>query len=141
MRDDMQQVSYRLGDAKIDEVTIGLEEDVIATLEELIDAVQKAQQDLEQRKAQAKSEQQEGQQQQQQQEPPLVSKIAELKMIKSLQERVNKRTTRYARLLADDEDKIGLAETDELRTALQQLAAKQQEIFRITKDVVQEKNK
>lgn len=140
MRDDMQQVGLRLGDAKVDEVTLGLEEDVIATLEELIDAVQKAQQDLEQRKReQNQNEKPDGKQQQQ--EEALISKIAELKMIKSLQERVNKRTARYARLLEDDEDKIGLAQTDELRTALQQLAEKQQEIFRITKDVVQEKNK
>jgi len=140
MRDDMQQVGLRLGDAKVDEVTLGLEEDVISTLEELIDAVQKAQQDLEQRKReQNQNEKPDGKQQQQ--EEALISKIAELKMIKSLQERVNKRTSRYARLLEDDEDKIGLAQTDELRTALQQLAEKQQEIFRITKDVVQEKNK
>ncbi|MGV3609162.1 MAG: hypothetical protein ACO1RA_22340 [Planctomycetaceae bacterium] len=140
MRDDMQQVGLRLGDAKVDEVTLGLEEDVISTLEELIDAVQKAQQDLEQRKReQNQNEKPDGKQQQQ--EEALISKIAELKMIKSLQERVNKRTSRYARLLEDDEDKIGQAQTDELRTALQQLAEKQQEIFRITKDVVQEKNK
>jgi thiamine pyrophosphate-dependent acetolactate synthase large subunit-like protein len=115
--------------------TIGVEEDIIAALEELIAALQQAQRDQEEK------QQQQQQQQQQDDEQPLVDQIAELKMIKSLQERVNKRTQRYARLLADESDPIGQAEAPDLAAAVRQLSARQQEIFKITRDIVLGKNK
>ena len=61
-------------------------------------------------------------------------------MIKSLQERVNKRTQRYSRLLADDSDPVGLAEAPELADAVKKLSERQQEIFKITRDIVLGKN-
>jgi hypothetical protein len=137
MEEDMLDVSERLAETKVDEITLGLEEDIIASLEELIAALEKAQLDAEQKKQQ----QQQQQQQQQDQDQPLVDKIAELKMIKSLQERVNKRTVRYSRLLDDDEDLVGQAESADLLAALKALADKQKEIFGITRDIVLEKNK
>jgi hypothetical protein len=137
MEEDMLDVSERLAETKVDEITLGLEEDIIASLEELIAALEKAQLDAEQKKQQ----QQQQQQQQQEQDQPLVDKIAELKMIKSLQERVNKRTVRYSRLLDDDEDPVGQAESADLLAALKALADKQKEIFGITRDIVLEKNK
>ena len=130
MEEDMQDVANRLAETKIDDITIGLEEDIIASLEEMIAALEKAQQDAEKKK-----------QQQQQQEQPLVDKIAELKMIKSLQERVNKRTVRYSRLLDDDQDPVGQAESQDLLAALKSLSERQKEIFGITRDIVLEKNK
>ncbi|WP_425614404.1 hypothetical protein NA78x_004271 [Anatilimnocola sp. NA78] len=137
MEEDMLQVSERLAETKIDDITVGLEEDIIGSLEELIAALEKAQQDAEQKKQQ----QQQQQQQQQEQEKPLVDKIAELKMIKSLQERVNKRTVRYSRLLQDDQDVVGQADSADLLAALKALADRQKEIFGITRDIVLEKNK
>ncbi len=134
MHEDMEQVAERLADAKVDDITIGIEEDIIAALEELIEALQKAQQDLEQ-------QQQQQQQQPQDQEQPLVDQIAELKMIKALQERVNKRTVRYSRLLNDDQDPVGQAESADLADALRNLGQRQQEVFRITRDIVLGKNK
>jgi hypothetical protein len=135
MRDDMRQVADRLAETRIDEITLGLEEDIIAALEELITALQKAQRDREREQQQPQQ-----QQQNQDQEEPLVDQIAELKMIKSLQERVNKRTQRYARLLVDENDPLGVAEAPELAAALRQLSERQQEIFRITRDIVLGKN-
>jgi hypothetical protein len=102
----------------------------------MIEALQKAQQDQEQ-----KQQQQQQQQQQQDQEQPLVDQIAELKMIKSLQERVNKRTQRYSRLLTDDQDPVGQAEGDELADAVRKLSERQRDIFQITRDIVLGKNK
>jgi hypothetical protein len=136
MHEDMEDVAERLADAKVDDLTIGTEEDIISALEELIEALQKAQQDLEKQK-----QQQQQQQQQQEEEQPLVDQIAELKMIKALQQRVNKRTVRYSRLLTDDQDPIGQAEGAELADAIRQLSDRQQEIFRITRDIVLGKNK
>lgn len=135
MHEDMESVATRLADTKVDDITIGYEEDIIAALEEMIDSLQKAQQDMEKKK------QQQQQQQQQQQDQPLVDEIAELKMIKSLQERVNKRTTRYARLLQDDQDPVGQADAAELVDALKKLSQRQQEVYRITRDLVLGKNK
>ena len=62
-------------------------------------------------------------------------------MIKYLQERVNKRTGRYARLLDDDQDPVGQADGADLVDALKKLGERQQEIFRITRDIVLGKNK
>ena len=138
MEADMVDVANRLAETKVDDITVGLEEDIIASLEEMIAALEKAQQDAEKKKQQ---QQQQQQQDQQKQDQPLVDKIAELKMIKSLQERVNKRTVRYARLLDNDQDPVGQADSEDLKTALKNLSGKQKEIFGITRDIVLEKNK
>jgi len=136
MRDDMQQVADRLSSTKIETITQGLEEEIIAALEEMIEALQKAQQDLEDQQ-----QQQQQQQQMQPQEKPLVDKIAELKMIRALQIRINKRTARYSRLLEDTEDPIGQAEDEDLRVSLQKLSERQQRIHEVTKDIVLGKNR
>ena len=135
MHEDMEQVAERLADTKVDDITIGIEEDIIAALEELIEALQKAQKDLEEQ------QQQQQQQQQQEGEQPLVDQIAELKMIKALQERVNKRTVRFSRLLDDDQDPVGQAESAELVDALRALSERQLDVFKITRDIVLGKNK
>jgi hypothetical protein len=136
MREDMQQVADRLDAAKVEEITQGIEQDIIAALQEMIEALQKAQKDLEKQ-----------QQQQQQAQPgqgqdmPLVDAIGELKMIRALQMRVNMRTQRYARLLDDIEDPVGQATDRDLREALTKLAERQETIYRLTRDIVLGKNK
>lgn len=136
MRDDMQQVADRLDAAKVGQITQGIEQDIIAALQEMIEALQKAQRDLEKQQ----------QQQQQQAQPgpspevPLVDAIAELRMIRALQLRVNLRTQRYARLLDDTEDPVGQATDQDLREALAKLAERQETIYRLTRDIVLGKN-
>ena len=139
MTDDMRQVSERLNQGKTDTLTLGLEEEIIATLEELLAALEQAQKKLEEQKDQPPQQQQ--QQQQGQQEQPLVDAIQELKMIKSLQLRVNKRTDRYAKLLQDQSDPVGQANTQELLDALDKLSDKQQQVFEIVRNIVVGKNK
>src|SRR5690606_9743899 len=46
MRDDMQQIAERLGQARIGRLTQDLEQDVLAALREMLDALEKAQKDL-----------------------------------------------------------------------------------------------
>ena len=114
-------------------ITQSLEEDIIATLEEMLEALEKAQAD-----------QQQQQQQQQSGEPqdqPLVDAIAELKMIKALQVRVNKRTSRYSRLLEDVDDPAGQATDNDLTTALQGLADREKKIYEITREIVLGRNR
>ena len=136
MREDMEQVGHRLGQTKVDRLTQSIEEDIIQTLEELIEALQKAQQELEEQQ-----QQQQEQQQQQQQDQPLVDELAELKMIRSLQMRVNGRTKRYARLLDDIDDLKGQASDTDLLQALQRLSDREQRIYRITREIVLGRNK
>ncbi len=138
MIDDMQQTAERLNSGKVDSFTQGLEEDIIASLEELLLALEQAQKKLEEQKQQP----QQGQPPQQgQQEQPLVDAIQELKMIKSLQLRVNKRTETYARMLSDADDPVGQAETKSLLEALDKLSDRQQQVFEIVREIVLGRNK
>jgi hypothetical protein len=136
MRDEMYLVAERLAALKVSFVTQESEEAIIAELEELIEALQKAQQELDQRKQQP--------QQQQPSEPgemPLVDKLAELKMIRALQMRVNTRTQRFARLLADLDDPVGQVTDTELREHIQQLSERELRIHDLTRDLILGKNK
>lgn len=135
IRDDMQTVAERLSSTKIDRVTQGIEEEIIQSLEELIAALQKAQQDLKE-----KRQQQRPMQPMDPNNRPLVDKLAELKMVRSLQMRVNGRTQRYARLLDDIDDPVGRANDADLRQSLLKLAEMEQRVFEITRNIVLGKN-
>ncbi len=130
VRDDMQQVVFRLAQTKVSQVTQAIEEDIIAALEEMIEALQKAQEDMEQQQQQSQPSQS------QPQDPPLIDVLAELKMIRALQMRVNTRTDRYAKLIDGEQ-----AERQELIEALQRLAERQQRIHEVTRDLEMERNK
>jgi hypothetical protein len=130
LRDDMQQVVERLALAKVGKITQDIEEDVVAALKEMIDALKKAQKDLENKKTPA------GQSPPNQQEdPPLVDVLAELKMIRALQLRVNTRTARYATMIEGEQ-----ANSAELVEALRRLAQRQQRIHRVTRDLQMGRN-
>jgi hypothetical protein len=137
MREDMEQVSSRLAQTKIGTITQGVEEDIIRALEEMIEALQKAQQEMEEQKPQDGEPPPPGQPQDQ----PLVDQIAELKMIRALQLRVNTRTQRYSRLLDNEDDPVGQAEDTELKSAITRLGDRQERVQRITRDIVLGKNK
>jgi hypothetical protein len=130
MRDDMQQIVERLAQTKVGRVTQNVEEDVIAALKEMIDALKKAQKDAENKKKQA-GQPPPGQPQ----DPPLVDGLSELKMIRALQMRVNTRTGRYAKMIEGEQ-----AESAELVEALKRLAERQQRIYRVTHDLQIGKN-
>ncbi len=137
MRDDMQQVADNLASTKVGILTQGIEEEIITTLEEMIAALQQAQQDREEQKEQ---EQQEGQPQQPG-DKPLVDAIAEIKMIRALQMRINTRTDRYSQLLTNSDDIVGQADDETLRDSLAKLGEREERVSEITKDIVLGKNK
>lgn len=134
IRGDMQTVADRLAQSKIDVVTQGIQEDVLAALEEMIGALQKAQKDLEEKKKQ--EQQGEQPQQGQQGEQPLVESLAELKLIRTMQTRVKGTTERYDAMLQTDDG----APTAEIRTLLQGLAERQNRLYSITRDLVLKRN-
>ncbi len=131
MRDDMENVVGRLAQANVGELTQGVEKDIIAALEEMIASLKKAQKDMEQKKKQGEPMQASAES-----EPPLVDSLAELKMIRALQMRVNVRTQRYAELTKTEQ-----AETKELLEALKKLAEREQRIHQVTRDIVVGRNR
>ncbi len=131
MRDHMQQVTERLSEVKLGTFTQELEEDIIAALEETIAALDKAIKDLEKKKTPPGQSPPAGQPG----DPPLVDKIAELKMIRALQLRINRRTQRYGKVIEGEQ-----AETPELIDALAKLAERQQRVLQATSDLSQGRN-
>jgi hypothetical protein len=67
--------------------------------------------------------------------------LAELRMVRALQMRVNTRTQRYARLLDDMDDPVGQATERDLVDALGKLAERQERIHQITRGLVLGKNR
>jgi hypothetical protein len=128
-RDDMTAIAERLAQVRIGLITQGLEEDVIQALEETLATLRKALQEL--RDQRSRNQQGSGQPGEQ----PLVSKLAELRMIRALQVRVNRRTQRYGELLVTLPQ-----QEEELRPALKELADRQERIFEATRDLHLERN-
>ncbi len=131
MRDDMQQVAQRLAAVKVDALTQSLEQDIIAALEEAIAALEKSIKDLEKSRTPPGQQPAAGQPT----EPELVHKLAELKMIRSLQMRIYNRTQRYGQMIEGEQ-----AETGELLDALKNLAERQQRVYQATADLRQGRN-
>jgi hypothetical protein len=131
VRDDMRIVEGRLERADAGELTQGIERDIIDSLEELIEALQK-----EMEKSKEKKEPPPSKESGPPQDPPLVDQLAELKMLRTLQLRINHRTKRLGQMIdgeqASDADVIG---------QLQNLADRQSRIQRATHDLATGKNK
>ncbi len=132
IRQDVQNLVGWLRDAKVGELTQAVEKDVIEALEELIEALQKEME----KSDEDKKKQQQQQQQDQEQSQPLVDQIAELKMLRSLQLRVNRRTKQLGRTFEGEQ-----ATQDEAVQQLQQLSGRQSRIQQATSDLVKGKNK
>ncbi len=134
IRADMQRVAERLAATKLDTVTTGIQDDILAALEEMILALQQAQRDLEKKKQQ---QDQQGDQPQggQQGEPPLVEQIAELKLIRTMETRIKSTTERYAGMI--DEEASG---ANEVLPLLQDLSGRQSNLYRITRDLLLKRN-
>ena len=130
VRQDIRQVVQRLSEYRVEKITQGIEEDVIAQLEEMLKALQKAIKDADKRRQGNPS-------QGQPQDPPLVDVLGELRMIRSLQVRVNTRTQRYSKLIGEGEQ----ATQNDLIEAIRHLAEREQRVFKVTRDLEMGKNR
>lgn len=128
VRDDARQVAARLSRTDVGATTQGIQRDIVTGLEEMLSALEKAQRDQ-----QASEKGQSGGRPAEPGEQPLVDKLSELKMIRSLQMRVNTRTKRFSKLLADGKER---AEEPELLDALDRLSQRQEKIQQATRDIV-----
>ena len=136
---DMLQIAARLSAAKVGDFTVELENDVISTLNYLVDALAQAQKDNEQEESVGPppgggSPPNPG-------EEALVGKIAELKMLRGLQDRIYQRHQRYAKTLDRVDDPAATADSPDLVAGLRRLAEKQRKLTRIAQDIVNERNK
>ena len=111
---DLGSIAERLQMTKTGSLTQTMQTDVIEALKELIEATQKEMQEMK------SEERQQQQQQSQQKKPPLVELMAEIRMLRSLQLRVNNRTRRIHSLLQEDD-----SETAALQEQLAELARRQ----------------
>ncbi len=131
MRDDMEQVMQRLERANVGSLTQSIELEIIKALEEMIAALQKAQREI-QAGGGGGGGGGAGEDQ------PLVDKLAEIRMIRTLQMRVNSRTQRYGKLLTEPE--VEQADKPDLIEAVRRLAEREQQIKQITRDIVTGRN-
>jgi hypothetical protein len=136
LRDDLRQVAELLADHKTGAFTQTLERDTVAALEDLVGSMRRAQKELAERKAEREAERQRnpGQGQQMAGEPPLVDKLQDLRMIRALQVRINKRTSQLGGLVAGEE-----ADKAEVQSALRELAVRQERLEKITRELSQGK--
>jgi hypothetical protein len=144
LREDTKRVATRLGNYKIDVVTQGIQEDILAALEEMIGALAKAQRENEKKQ----QEQQQGQPSKQgSQEEPLVQALAELKLMRTMQTRIQSTTDRYGELLegnnaieldnGENAQRVG----EEVLPLLRDLAQRQDRLYQITRDLVTKRNR
>ena len=132
IREDMLTVARRLERVEVGEITQNIEQDIVEGLKEIIEALQK---ELEKQKDKKQQQQQQQQEQQQQQQQGLVNKLAELKMLRSLQYRVNRRTRQLGRTV-DGEQAIDL----DVVSQLKQLSDRQAKVQKATYDLSTGKN-
>jgi len=123
VREDMKHVQRRLKNTDVGDITVTIEQDIVETLKEMIKALEKAKKDME-KKDPKKSEDSPPPKQQDQK---LLDKIAELKMLKSMQLRVNARTELYGKRFQGEQ-----AMTEDIRVELRELAGRQERIYEVT---------
>jgi len=148
VRNDMVTVADRLRvNQDTGEFTQKIEEDIIASLKEMIEALKKAKQESQQRKSKPSDS---PPQQQKPQDQQLVDLIAQLKLIRSMQVRVNGRTVDYSKFYPEAEqapvpgtvqDPKKQKELETVHKELKNLADNQETIQKVITDIAKGKNK
>lgn len=130
MRSDMLIVAGRLEKSQTGELTQAVERDIIEALSEVIDALQKEMEKSDEERENSKDENN------QPQDPALVDRLSELKMLRSLQQRINGRTKLLARGFRGEQ-----ADDPDVVDQLQELAARQARIQKTAYDLATGRNK
>ena len=108
------------------------QENIIATLEELLEAIKREMKDMEDKEQQN----QDGESPSGEMMEALVDQLAELKMIRSMQMRINKTTQRCQKLITGD-----VAEDPEVINVLNELSVREERLRQILHDISIGKNK
>ena len=130
---DIGNVAERLAKADIGKLTTTVEQEIVSSLEEMVAALAQVQKEQKEKK----QKQQQGQPQQGEPgEQPLVDKLAELRLIRTLQIRINNRTTSLSQMLADPADLVGQAKEADILKEVKGLADRQSSIQHVTREIV-----
>jgi hypothetical protein len=127
VREDMKHVQRRLGITDVAEVTQGIERDIIDSLKEMIEALKKQRSEGGSGKSNPSGPPP---------DPKLLDKIAELKMIRSLQIRVNTRTQTYGKMYQGEQ-----TVDPNIRRELHNLSERQDRIFEVTNRMAKGENR
>jgi len=127
VRDDMQRIEQRLRNAETGAVVQALTSSVVAMLADMVGSLQRAIAESRERQ----SDQDEGGGDDRDQ---LLDRLAELRLVKSLQVQIEKRTALAAKLVAAG------APPQECTETLTQLAERQQRVYQITRELALRKN-
>ncbi|MFM8476810.1 MAG: hypothetical protein ACKOEO_13615 [Planctomycetaceae bacterium] len=129
---DMQTVSGWLQNSDVSELTLTVQQDIIDSLRQLIETTQKELQNMQQNSNQQSQPSQPGGQQQR-----LVELMAEIKVLRSLQLQVNRRTKQVDGLVpAADANAL-----PRLEAQIRELAERQQRLLETAKDLAKEAKK
>jgi hypothetical protein len=132
IREDAASIVQLLDQGKAGELTQTLEQAVIEAIEEMVDALQQEMEKQKDEEQQRSEEQQQGQPQ----DKPLVDALSELKMLRSLQLRINRRTRQLGRMIEGDQ-----ADEPEVLKQLKTLSGRQSRVQRATYDLSTGRNK
>lgn len=132
IREDAASVVQLLDQGKAGELTQTLEQAVIEAIEEMVDALQKEMEKKNEDEQQQQSEPQQGEPQ----DKPLVDALSELKMLRSLQLRINRRTRQLGRMIDGEQ-----ADEPEVLKQLKTLSGRQSRIQQATYDLSTGRNK
>ena len=142
VRDDMVLVRERLKRTDASDQTVRIEDDIIGNLKEMVENLKKAREDNKNKKPQPPQPGQPspppGQQDQR-----LIDQIAELKMIRSMQQQINRRTEQYGKQFQTEQlpDPASVteprrkADLEQVRGELKDLSRRQDKIGKVTKDM------
>jgi len=131
---DAQSVSKKLSEGNVSALTRSIEDEIIGALEEMLESLKQVQKKRDEKKKQ--SDQQQQQQSSNQEDEPLVDSIAELKLLKTLQLRINRRTQSLAKQTNNQEDVVGQIGDPGLLGELEDLAGRQKKIHEVTRDIL-----
>jgi len=146
VRADMINVENRFRRTDVGEITIAIENDIISSLEEMIEALKKSRQENQQP---PKPMPPMPPMPQKPQDQKLLDQIAELKLIRSLQKRVNDRTELYAKKYSGEQapvpaqaaDNKGKEDAEAILKEMKDLSTNQEKIGKITRDIALGRNK
>ena len=131
-RFDMEDIKSRLDGVKLDSVTIAVEDAVIAALQEMLEAIDMAIKEAEKRKENPpQSDSPPGGEQETE---PLIQALSELRMIRSMQQRVNDRTGRYEKEVEQLRAEAN-PDFESIKQKVEELARQQNRISRILHDL------
>ena len=128
---DLNSVAGFLRQSDVSALTQSVQADIIESLKQLIEATQKEMETMKQEEHSEESQQQEGQ------KPPLVEMIAEIKVLRSLQLRVNRRTAQVDQLLKSAQPE----QKSELNQQLNELANRQLKLVDSAKEMSRKMSK